>query len=88
MGLLLAAANRDPAKFSDPDRFDPARADGGHLAFGAGLHFCTGAPLARLELQTALPVLFARLPSLRFQEPPTVRDTFHFHGLEQLRLSW
>ena len=88
IGLLLAAANRDPDRYANPDRFDPMRRSGGHLAFGAGLHFCIGAPLARLELASALPVLFARLPGLRLVAPPRLRDSYHFYGLEQLWLEW
>ncbi len=62
IGLLLAAANVDPKKFSDPLSFRPDRDEGVHLSFGAGLHFCIGAPLARLELKLSLPILFERLP--------------------------
>ncbi len=88
IGLLLGAANRDPERFPDPDRFDRARAANAHVSFGAGIHFCVGAPLARLELAVALPILFARLPGLRFIEPPRYRDSFHFHGLEALKVEW
>lgn len=88
IGLLLAAANVDPRKFSDPLRFAPDRNEGPHLSFGAGLHFCIGAPLARLELKLSLPILFQRLPGLRLGSPPHVRDSFHFHGLERLDLAW
>jgi cytochrome P450 len=88
IGLLLGAANRDPARFPSPDTFDPARTPNGHVSFGAGIHFCLGAPLARLELAITLPILFARLKGLRLAEPPRYRDTFHFHGLEALRVEW
>ena len=84
IGLLLGAANRDPARYPDPDRFDPARDASGHTSFGAGIHFCLGAPLARLELEVALPLLFRRLPRLALAEPPRYRDSYHFHGLEGL----
>jgi len=84
VGLLLAAANRDPRAWDRPARFDPARPEKVNLAFGGGLHFCVGAPLARLELQIALPRLFARLPKLRLAGPPRYADVFHFHGLERL----
>ena len=88
IGLLLGAANRDPERFPDPDRFDRGRAANAHVSFGAGIHFCVGAPLARLELAVALPILFARLPRLRLAEPPRYRDAFHFHGLEALKVQW
>ncbi len=84
VGLLLAAANRDPAAFPDPARFDPARPIRPNTSFGAGLHFCVGAPLARLELQIALPILFQRCPALRLHEPPRYADLYHFHGLQRL----
>ena len=88
IGLLLGAANRDPKRFPDPDVFDPTRTPNSHVSLGAGIHFCVGAPLARLELAVALPILFARLPDLRLTEPARYRDAFHFHGLEALRVEW
>lgn len=84
VGLLLAAANRDPAFRAAPHRFDPALGGTGHLAFGAGIHFCVGAPLARLEMQVALPDLFRRLPGLRLAAPPAWADRYHFRGLTAL----
>jgi cytochrome P450 len=86
VGCLLAAANRDPEVWPEPGRFDPGRPVQTNLAFGAGLHFCVGAPLARLELQIALPALFARLPGMRLAEPPIYANLYHFHGLERLRV--
>ena len=88
IGLLIAAANRDPARWADPDRFDPKRPLLPHVGFGAGIHSCIGAPLARLELQVALPILFARLPSLRIAAPPRYRNAWHFHGLGALQVAW
>jgi cytochrome P450 len=88
VGLLLGAANRDPARFADPDRFDPSRSPNPHVSFGAGIHFCVGAPLARLELETGLTVLFRRLPRLGITRKARYRDSYHFHGLEALYLSW
>ena len=87
VALLLAAANRDPGVWTDPARFDPARPPKPHASFGAGLHFCVGAPLARLELVTALPILFSRLPGLRLAEAPRYADVYHFHGLRRLMVS-
>ncbi len=84
VGLLIGAANRDPTVFIDPDRLVPNRAPNPHVSFGGGIHFCIGAPLARLELQVALPVLFARLPDLRLAETPRYADRYHFHGLQRL----
>lgn len=84
VGLLLAAANRDPQIWDDPARFDPRRAIKPNFSFGAGLHFCVGAPLARLELQIALPILFERCPDLRLCGAPDYSNKYHFHGLERL----
>jgi cytochrome P450 len=84
VGLMLGAANRDPARFPQPHRFDPSRPDKSHVSFGAGIHFCVGAPLARLEMEVALHTLFARLPGLRPASPPRYKDAYHFHGLERL----
>ena len=85
---MLGAANRDPAKFPSPDRFYPARAQNAHVSFGGGIHFCIGAPLARLELQTGLKVLFQRLPDLHLATKPRYRNAYHFHGLEALELAF
>lgn len=88
IGLLLGAANRDPAAFGKPEEFAPGRADQKNVSFGAGIHFCIGAPLARIELQESLRVLFERLPGLKLDGAPVYRDSYHFHGLEALRAKW
>ena len=88
IGLMLGAANRDPKAFENPDQFDPGRKDQKNVSFGAGIHFCIGAPLARLELQVSLRVLFERLPKLRLAVPPQYRDSYHFHGLEALNVTF
>jgi cytochrome P450 len=84
VGLLLAAANRDPFAYPDPTRFRPGRQSPANVAFGAGLHFCIGAPLARLELGAALTTLFQRCPDIRSTAPSRYADIYHFHGLESL----
>lgn len=87
IGCLLAAANRDPAFAPDPARFEPERPiRPPHTSFGAGLHFCVGAPLARLEIEIALRVLFDRCPDLSLTAPPRYAPIYHFHGLSSLRV--
>jgi cytochrome P450 len=88
VGLMLGAANRDPRRYASADRFDATREPKPHVSFGLGIHFCIGAPLARLEMQVALPILFERLPGLRLEGEPSYRDAYHFHGLEGLHLAW
>ncbi len=87
VALVLGAANRDPAVWPDPHRFDPGREGVTNTSFGGGLHFCVGAPLARLEMQIALPILFDRCPDLALMETPTYADTYHFHGLTRLSVT-
>src|SRR5690606_34896175 len=88
IGLMLGSANRDPNRFANAGTFDPFRTDGANVSFGAGIHFCIGAPLARIELQEAMSTLFARLPKLRLAEQPRYGDVYHFHGLEKLMVRW
>jgi len=84
IAVLLGAAGRDPRVNVDPHRFDPTRLRPAHVSFGAGIHYCVGAPLARLELQVALQTLFQRCPTLALADVPRVQDSWHFHGLERL----
>jgi cytochrome P450 len=85
--VLLAAANRDPDYFPHPDRFDPDRPARQPLSFGAGVHYCLGAPLARLEAQVAFPMLMERLPALESVGEAVRRDRLSFRGFAQLPIS-
>jgi cytochrome P450 len=81
---LLGAANRDPAKFPDPDRFDVRRNPTEHVAFGDGIHFCLGAPLARAEAAIAIGTLISRFPGLQLRGEPEWGGTFIIRGIKKL----
>ena len=82
--LLLGAANRDPRRFADPERFDPLRADNAPLSFGAGAHYCIGAALARLEANTAIPLLLKRFPDLAPAAEPVRNQRYNLRGYQSL----
>lgn len=87
VALLLASANRDPAAEDEAEIFDPTRPARTNMSFGGGLHFCIGAPLARLEMQIALPILFERCRDLKLAADPHYSNSYHFHGLTELRVT-
>tara|TARA_B100001093_G_scaffold502820_1_gene556297 strand:+ start:52 stop:720 length:669 start_codon:yes stop_codon:yes gene_type:complete len=84
VACVLASANRDPAFLENPNDFNPLRKPLQHQSFGAGIHFCVGAPLARLEIKLGLKTLFERLPALKKKSSAIYGNTYHFHGLESL----
>jgi cytochrome P450 len=81
---LLGSANRDEDVFVDSDRMELTRDPNPHIGFGAGIHFCLGAPLARLEMSISLPELFKRFPSLELTTTPVRRPTFSLRGYESV----
>lgn len=87
--FMTGAANRDPAVFAEPDRFDITRSPNPHLAFGAGIDYCVGAPLARMEAEVAFEHLLLQRPELALAqpaEPPAWRKVINLRGLETLPL--
>ncbi len=88
--VILAAANRDPAQFPDPDRFDITRDPNDHLAFGEGIHFCIGSPLARLEAQVVFSSMLERFPKLRLRDPGAklqYKGSYFLRGLAALPMA-
>ena len=85
VALLFGSANHDPAVFTDPARLDLARADNPHVSFGAGIHFCLGAPLARIELTASFGALLRH--DLRLVEPPRWKPGYIIRGLSSLQVT-
>jgi cytochrome P450 len=88
--VIIAAANRDPAHFSDPDKFDVSRTPNDHVAFGEGIHFCIGSALARLEAAVALEMVLDRFPNLKLADPNapvTYKGSYFLRGLSELPMS-
>ncbi|MET9320728.1 cytochrome P450 [Streptomyces sp. NPDC003038] len=89
VALLFGSANRDPARFERPDVLDLVRADNPHLSFGAGIHYCLGAPLARRELEASFGALLAEgVPPMRLVAEPRWRDGYVIRGLEELLVTF
>ncbi len=84
IAALLGAAARDPLAFDRPDELDVGRSPNPHLGFGAGVHYCLGAPLARLEVAATLDALRRKLPGMRLAAEPPRRPDFVMRGLREL----
>ena len=88
MVTVIGGANRDPEAFSDPGRFDITRTDNtDHLAFSSGIHYCIGAPLAKLEAVAALRAIAERMPELRLAGKVPLRGSTIIHGVRELPVS-
>ena len=87
IALILGAANRDPTVFQNPHLLQLDRHPNPHVSFGGGIHYCLGAPLARLEIQISIPIFLQRLPYAQIKEQPVYTNTYHFHGLESITMS-
>lgn len=85
VALLFGSANRDPERFARPDTLDLSREDNPHITFGAGIHFCLGAPLARLELAASFGELLRKAPELRMTAEPEWQPGYVIRGLKELR---
>jgi cytochrome P450 len=86
LALLFGSANRDPEKFENPDTLDLARADNPHVSFGAGIHYCLGAPLARIELAASFGELLREAPTMRLAGEPEWKGGFVIRGVKELRV--
>jgi hypothetical protein len=86
VAMLFGSAERDPRRFTDPDRFDVGRGDTAHIGFGGGIHFCVGAPLARHEIEISLRTLVERCPDLELVAEPHYHPTFVIRGLTALEV--
>ncbi|MDQ0941864.1 cytochrome P450 [Streptomyces sp. V1I1] len=86
LALLFGSANRDPEKFENPDTLDLARADNPHVSFGAGIHYCLGAPLARIELAASFGELLREAPTMRLAAEPEWKAGFVIRGVKELRV--
>ena len=84
IAALIGSANRDEEVFERPTELDLTRSPNPHIGFGAGIHFCIGAPLARLEMSTALPMLIEKYPNLSLAQEPVLRPTFVLRGYEKV----
>ena len=84
IAALLGSANRDASIFENPDTLDLTRSPNPHIGFGAGIHFCIGAPLARLEMTVSLPALMTRFPNLELAQEPIRRQSFVLRGYEKV----
>ena len=87
VALVIGAAGRDEKIWKSAYSFNPFRSTKKNLSFGSGIHFCVGAPLARLELVTALPIIFNKFPNIRLLDEPLYSNLYHFHGLRELNVS-